>query len=124
MVAAHVVERLELHCDGAAHDAVADLQRTFAADETTHNGFEQAVDLEVRRLAARSRAERELLDSRLTSHLRADHRFGSVAADWGGRLLSAAISQAAVRKLTDISVTPRELRRQLGIASDEETGYS
>jgi uncharacterized NAD(P)/FAD-binding protein YdhS len=124
VVAAHVIERLELRCDGAARDAAADLHRTLTADGATSNGFEQAVTVEVKRLSARSRAERERLDTQLASHLRADHHGTAVATPGDGRLIRAAVNQAAVQKLTDISVTPRQLRRQLGITNDEEAECS
>jgi hypothetical protein len=35
-----------------------------------------------------------------------------------------AVNQAAVCKLTDISVTPRQLRRQLCISTDEEAEFA
>ncbi|MFF0097855.1 FAD/NAD(P)-binding protein [Micromonospora sp. NPDC005257] len=122
MVAAHVLERLELRCDGAARRAAAELRRTLTDDEATRDGFAHAVTLEVRRLAARSRAERERLDATLTGRLRSDH-FHGVRAEEGDRLLRAAVNQAALEKLTDISVTPRELRRQLGITNEGEAEY-
>lgn len=120
VVAAHIVERLELSHDDAARRAATELHRTFTAGGTARAEFEQAVAVEVRRLAARSRAERERLDRQLTGHLHADHRFPAGATGPGRRLLRAAVNRAAVRKLTDISVTPRQLRRQLGITTDEE----
>jgi uncharacterized NAD(P)/FAD-binding protein YdhS len=123
VVAAHVVERMELRCDRAARDAAAELHRRFTADEATRDGFEQAVATEVRRLAARSRNERERLDTQLAHHLSSDHRFSTATPDGGGRLIRAAVNQAAVQRLTDISVTPRQLRRQLGISTDEEAEY-
>ncbi|MFI7541897.1 FAD/NAD(P)-binding protein [Actinoplanes sp. NPDC049599] len=122
VVAAHIVERLELGCDGAARHAAAELHRTLSADEATRAEFEQAVALAVRLLAARSRAERAGLDAQLAGHLRADHRFTG-GTDEGGRLIRAAVNQAAVRKLTDVSVTPRQLRRLLGISNDEEADH-
>jgi uncharacterized NAD(P)/FAD-binding protein YdhS len=124
VVAAHVIERLELHCDGAAHHAATEHHRAFTADETTRAAFEQAVSLEVRRLAARSRAERERLEAQLGTHLRSNHRFHAVPADGRGQLMRAAVNQAAVERLTDVSVTPRQLRRQLGITNDEDAESS
>ncbi|MBM2620424.1 FAD/NAD(P)-binding protein [Actinoplanes sp. LDG1-06] len=92
VVAAHVVERLE-------------------HDDTHGDLFDEAVALEVKRMAARSRSEREQYDVQLANH------------PGSGLHPRAAISQAAVRRLTDISVTPRQLRRQLGISTDEEAEY-
>ncbi len=120
VVAAHVIERLELHCDDPARHAASEHHRAFSTDEATRSAFEQAVSVEVRRLAARSRAERERLDAQLGSHLRSHHRFNAVRTDGRRQLVRAAVNQAAVERLTDISVTPRQLRRQLGIASDED----
>jgi hypothetical protein len=80
--------------------------------------FEEAVVLEVRRLATRSRSERELLDSRLDDRLRAlGERPGLPAEAGRDALMRAVANRAAVRRLTDVSVTPRQLRRQLGIAN-------
>ncbi|TDB73934.1 FAD/NAD(P)-binding protein [Micromonospora sp. KC721] len=121
VVAAHVIERLELHCDGSARHAAAEHRRASSADETIRAAFEQAVSLEVRRLAARSRAERERLDARLRTHLRSsDHRLDAVPVAGRCQLMRAAVNQAAVERLTDVSVTPRQLRRQLGITNDED----
>jgi uncharacterized NAD(P)/FAD-binding protein YdhS len=119
VVAAHVIERLELHCDVPARHAATEHHRAFAADQTTCAAFEQAVSMEVRRLAARSRAEREHLDTQLEAQLRANHRFHAVLTDGRRQLMRAAVNQAAVQRLTDVSVTPRQLRRQLGITSEE-----
>ncbi|GAA2845875.1 hypothetical protein Acy02nite_47550 [Actinoplanes cyaneus] len=119
VVAAHVVERLELDRDGRAA-----LHRSLTADEATHDEFEQAVAVEVKRLAARSRAARERLDAQLVGLLRSGRRIPAATAEQDSRLIRVAVNRAAVRRLTDISVTPRQLRRQLGIANDEEAGYS
>ena len=136
VVAAHLIERLELHCDGAAGRAAADRCRALAADESTRPAFEEAVSLEVRRLATRSRDERRRLDDRLEAHLRSTNIFpasktasktaGKTASqpDGPGHLIRAAVNQAAVKRLTDISVTPRQLRRQLRITTDEDAEIS
>jgi hypothetical protein len=119
VVAAHVIERLELRCDDAASRAATEQHRAFTADETTPSAFEQAVSVEVRRLAARSLGERQRLDAQLGSHLRSHQRFTAVPGDGHRELMRAAVTQAAVERLTDISVTPRQLRRQLGIVDNE-----
>lgn len=123
VVAAHVIERLELHCDGSARHTATEHHRAFTADEadeTARAAFEQAVSMEVRRLAARSRAERERLDAQLGTYLQSDHRFDAVSTDGRCQLMRAAVIQAAVERLTDVSVTPRQLGRQLGTTNDED----
>ena len=70
----------------------------------------------------RTRSERESLDSRL------DARLGSIGelhprpldASQRDRLLRTLVNRAAVARLTDVSVTPRQLRRQLGLADAED----
>ena len=118
VVAAHVIERLELHGDGAARRA--DRCRTLAADESTRPAFDEAVSLEVRRLATRSRDERRGLDERLEAHMRSTNSFPDIHTDGHGHLMRAAVNQAAVKRLTDISVTPRQLRGRLRITTDED----
>jgi uncharacterized NAD(P)/FAD-binding protein YdhS len=120
VVAAHLIERLELHCDAAAHRAAADHRRTLASGESTRRAFEDAVFLEVRRLAARRRDERRRLDERLATHLRNTKSFRVVHVEGAGPMMRAAVNQAAVERLTDVSVTPRQLRGQLRITVDEE----
>ncbi|MEV6926557.1 FAD/NAD(P)-binding protein [Dactylosporangium sp. NPDC051485] len=114
VVAAHVIERLERQGADAEHPPA------LPADETARAAFEQAVSMEVKRLAARSRAVRERLDAQLATHLRADGRFAAVPAGARGRPMRAAVNQAAIQRLTDVSVTPRQLRRQLGITHEED----
>ena len=88
------------------------------ADQT---GFEEAVVLEVRRLATPARSERELLDARLDALIPALRGPCSAVPDASRceRLARAAVNRAAVERLTDVSVTPRQLRRQLGLAAME-----
>ncbi|MFJ4675505.1 MULTISPECIES: FAD/NAD(P)-binding protein [unclassified Kitasatospora] len=122
-VAAHVVEQLEL--PGAAPEpdppSARDLAGSRTSDgtfeEATDPAFDQAVNLEVRRMATRARARRERLDTRL------DALIGLLTTpdDPGGRRLRAAVTRSAVRRLTDVSVTPRQLRRHLGIADGGDT---
>jgi uncharacterized NAD(P)/FAD-binding protein YdhS len=84
-------------------------------------GFEEAVVLEVNRLATRARGERELFDARLDASIRALGGPHAAAADASRheRLVRAAVNRAAVERLTDVSVTPRQLRRRLGLAGIE-----
>ena len=121
-VAAHVVEQLELHDESlAAHlDAPrADLGNIEQADE---GEFDQAVSLEVRRLATRNRGERESLDLQLDARIKAASEPCRLPLDASrlDRLTRAAVSRAAVARLTDVSVTPRQLRRQLGLANPDD----
>ncbi|MEY9932268.1 putative NAD(P)/FAD-binding protein YdhS [Catenulispora sp. GP43] len=109
-VAAHALERLDL---GEPQDAeeVFGVAADFGNIGQAHRaGFEEAVVLEVKRLATRARGERELLDARV------DDRIRSLAAFRHERLVRAAVNRAAVARLTDVSVTPRQLRRRLGLA--------
>ncbi|MFL6112457.1 MAG: FAD/NAD(P)-binding protein [Catenulispora sp.] len=120
-VAAHALELLELgESEGAwrAEAAEPDLSTLGQAEGT---GFEEAVVLEVRRLVTRERSERELLDARLAVLIRSlgGPYTAAVAASRRERLVRAAVNRAAVERLTDVSVTPRELRRQLGLTGTE-----
>ncbi|MEV4560582.1 FAD/NAD(P)-binding protein [Kitasatospora sp. NPDC049285] len=112
-VAAHVIEQLEL--SPATYELAESDTPDGTFEEAAGPSFEHAVKLEVRRLAARDRVEREGLDARV------DALIGPLATpdDTGHRhrRLRAAVNRSAVRRLTDVSVTPRQLRRQLGIAS-------
>jgi phosphohistidine swiveling domain-containing protein len=123
VVAAHVIERLELQCDDVARRAAADRCRTLAADESTRPAFEEAVSLEVRRLATRSpgraQAPRRPPGSPPACH---EQLPMPSAPTRHGHLMRAAVNQAAVKRLTDVSVTPRQLRRQLRITTDRRCG--
>lgn len=92
--------------------------------QTRPAGFEEAVVLEVKRMATRERGERELLDARLKAHIRSLSGSKAAAVDASRasrqeRLVRAAVNRAAVERLTDVSVTPRQLRRQLGLTGIE-----
>ncbi|MEU6405230.1 FAD/NAD(P)-binding protein [Streptomyces sp. NPDC046985] len=124
-VAAHVIERCETRADDLAE--VSDAEGTCGiyvskGEEAARPGTEEAVALEVRRLAARARSEREVLDSRLDACLRSLPGRPPLPADAAryDRLLRTAVTRAAVRRLTDVSVTPRELRRRLGLAKADD----
>lgn len=124
-VAAHAIERLELREDGLAEGmAQYPRYRQFINDvsnveEAAGPGFEEAVVLEVRRLATRSRNAREVLDSRLEASIRSMGELPNLPTDASrhARLMRTVVNRAAVGRLTDVSVTPRQLRRQLGIAN-------
>jgi uncharacterized NAD(P)/FAD-binding protein YdhS len=118
-VPAHALELLEL---GGLTDvpraAEADFGNIGKADQA---GFEDAVVLGVKRLATRERGMRELLDARLDASIRSLGGPHAAAVDTSQRerLVRAAVNRAAVERLTDVSVTPRQLRRQLGLAGIE-----
>ncbi|MEJ2854041.1 MULTISPECIES: FAD/NAD(P)-binding protein [unclassified Saccharothrix] len=87
-VAAAILRRLESCYDHRADAEVAD---------------PEAVKTEVRRMAARTRAEREALSRQLDARVtHPAHRH--------------AVNAAATDRLNDLSVTPRELRTNLGLA--------
>jgi uncharacterized NAD(P)/FAD-binding protein YdhS len=114
--AAHVLERLEL--SGLERGRLGTLEQAASP------GFEEAVVLEVRRLAMRTRTERERLDARLGARIRAAAELPGLPEDTApstrARLLRAVVNRAAVARLTDVSVTPRQLRRDLGLAGADD----
>jgi hypothetical protein len=122
-VAARAIELLDPQeptglADAGHSEADAANLGTFGqADQT---GFQEAVVLEVKRMATRARSERELIGARLDVHIRS---LGGAhaAADPSRRerLVRAAVNRAAVERLTDVSVTPRQLRRHLGLTGIE-----
>ncbi|WLQ45077.1 FAD/NAD(P)-binding protein [Streptomyces laculatispora] len=118
-VAAHVIERLEPSGDGLAGRLTQYCGHASNIKEAARAEFEEAVTLEVRRLATRARSERELIDFRLESCIRsvAELPALSVDASLRDRLMRVIVNRAAVERLTDISVTPKQLRRQLGIVN-------
>jgi uncharacterized NAD(P)/FAD-binding protein YdhS len=129
-VAAHALELLELGGLGAERHGEADEEgkagevaeaNLGTIEQADRTGFEEAVVLEVRRLATPARSERELLDARLDAlipSLRGQHA-AVVDASRRERLARAAVNRAAVERLTDVSVTPRQLRRQLGLTATD-----
>ncbi|MFG2905777.1 FAD/NAD(P)-binding protein [Kitasatospora sp. NPDC048286] len=125
-VAAHVVERLEPEEDVSSEEVSLGLVRRRGAlgnlEEAVREGFEDAVLLEARRMASRGRIERELLDSRLDARIRSmgDRPTRPTDAARHDRLMRAVVNRVAVERLTDVSVTPRQLRRQLGMATAGE----
>ncbi|MGW3075302.1 FAD/NAD(P)-binding protein [Kitasatospora sp. NPDC001132] len=125
-VAAHVVERLEPEEDVSFEEVSQGLVRRPGAlgnlEEAVREGFEDAVLLEARRMASRGRIERELLDSRLDARIRSmgDRPTRPTDAARYDRLMRAVVNRVAVERLTDVSVTPRQLRRQLGMATAGE----
>lgn len=106
-VAATVLCRLETCYDQAAVTLPATLGPELA----------EAVSLDVRRMTARRRDHRQALTARLEDNLRAIRditiRDGGVPA--ADRALRSAITRVAAAKLRDLSVTPRDLRSNLGL---------
>ncbi|XVV07638.1 FAD/NAD(P)-binding protein [Actinosynnema sp. CA-248983] len=100
-VAAAVLRRLETCYDPAD------------VDIPDPAAFTRSVNLEVRRMAARTRTDREALTSQLETCMEALRRAGVP-----GRALRRAVNAAATDKLNDLSVTPRELRALLGLAGE------
>ncbi len=124
-VAAHAIEQVELFEDDL-HRELAQYPhyRSYVSktEEAVPAALEQAVVLEVRRLATRVRSERDVLDSLLETCIRAMAGRPTLPTDASrhDRLVRAVVNRAAVRRLTDVSVTPRQLRRQLGIGNAED----
>ncbi|MFG3407980.1 FAD/NAD(P)-binding protein [Streptomyces sp. NPDC048142] len=123
-VAAHVVEQLELRQDGLSDIAARHPHyRSYASnpEEAVRAALEESVVLEVRRLATRQREQREALDSRLNASLPSPAGLPALPRDVArpDRLMRAVVNRVAVERLNDVSVTPRQLRRQLGIGNVE-----
>ncbi|MER5863359.1 FAD/NAD(P)-binding protein [Kitasatospora sp. NPDC002040] len=121
-VAARAIEQLELREDGLARNMAEFGGHVSNIEEAVHQGFEEAVVLEVRRLATRARTERELLDSRLEACIGSIGELPALPTDAPrrGLLIRTVVNRVAVERLTDVSVTPRQLRRQLGIVNAED----
>nr|WP_286158406.1 FAD/NAD(P)-binding protein [Streptomyces sp. CB03911] len=121
-VAASAIEQLELREDASDRSLAQFRGHVSNMEEAARGGFEEAVGLEVRRLAARNRSERELFESRLDERIRFVGELASLSMDapLRDRLMRVLVNRAAVERLTDVSVTPRQLRRQLGMANAED----
>jgi hypothetical protein len=124
-VAAHAIEHVELFEDDVRRELARhphDRSYVSKTEEAVPAALEQAVVLEVRRLATRVRSERDVLDSLLETCIRAMAGRPTLPTDASrhDRLVRAVVNRAAVRRLTDVSVTPRQLRRQLGIGNAED----
>lgn len=115
-VAASVLCRLESCYD--ASTAVADVPDLEWDEAVTHSTM-----LDVHRMTARRQDHRQMLIARLEDSLHALRE--AVARTGGGAVpdpvLRFAITSAATEKLTDLSVTPRELRSALGLERRLET---
>jgi uncharacterized NAD(P)/FAD-binding protein YdhS len=110
-VAATVLRQLESCYD----DATATLANT--PDPNVNQAIEHSIRLDVRRMAARRRTDRQALAARLDTCLQ-NIRNVPTRNDRTpptDRALRNAVNEAATAKLTDLSVTPRELRSHLGL---------
>lgn len=111
-VAATVLRRLESCYDEHAEELAA----TLTEDPLVREVFARSVLLDVRRMTARRGRDRRALATRLEVSLRGirDACSGS-EAPWSDRALRSAVNTAAMEKLNDLSVTPRDLRGLLGL---------
>jgi uncharacterized NAD(P)/FAD-binding protein YdhS len=109
-VAATVLCRLESCYDASA--TVADVPDLEWGEAVAHSTM-----LDVRRMTARRRDHRQALITRLEDGLHALRE--AVARNGGAAVPDAAlrfaVTSAAAERLTDLSVTPRELRSVLGL---------
>ncbi|MBW8802744.1 MAG: FAD/NAD(P)-binding protein [Catenulisporales bacterium] len=127
-VAAHALELLELgdlvgaRGAEAAEPELGTIGQPGKLGQADRTGFEEAVVLEVRRLATRARGERELLDARLDAVIQSLGGAHAAAVKTSRRenLARAAVNRAAVERLTDVSMTPRQLRRELGLTGIDQ----
>ncbi|MDS0140097.1 MULTISPECIES: FAD/NAD(P)-binding protein [unclassified Amycolatopsis] len=111
-VAATLLRRLESCYDEHAED----LAETLTEDLGVRKAFAASVMLDVRRMTARRSRDREALATRLEASLAGIRDATSDSeAPWTDRALRSAVNTAAMRKLNDLSVTPRELRGLLGL---------
>lgn len=106
-VAATVLCRLETCYGEAAVTPEAGLAPELA----------EAISLDVRRMTARRRDYRQEFTARLEDSLQAilDSTIRDGAGPVTDRALRTAVARAAAEKLRDISVTPRDLRSNLGL---------
>ncbi|ONI84833.1 pyridine nucleotide-disulfide oxidoreductase [Saccharothrix sp. ALI-22-I] len=120
VVAATALHRLERRYDEQAADVVAmsaDPPDGELADAVAHS-----VALDVRRMATRRRDDREALGTRVEESIRAIREITTRddMTPVSDRALRYAVNAAATTKLTDLSVTPRELRSVLGLDEPAE----
>ncbi|MFE5462646.1 FAD/NAD(P)-binding protein [Nocardia sp. NPDC056564] len=108
-VAAHVLRNLESRYDSS--EPPTDGAPTPALE----NEWAQLVSLEIQRLAARERPRRAEYREQLDLKLR------TALGQFDIRTWLTAINRAAVDRLTEVSVTPRELRTQLQLDQQPTT---
>ncbi|GAA2996958.1 FAD/NAD(P)-binding protein [Actinokineospora diospyrosa] len=109
------------HSIGVAAGVLRELETRYASDpapteqllpEPLRRRWSTLVDLEVRRLAARGLQGRDELLARFEAEL------ADATGVPGDRRWVARLNEAAVERLTDVSVTPRELRSSLALDAD------
>nr|WP_042197679.1 FAD/NAD(P)-binding protein [Kibdelosporangium sp. MJ126-NF4] len=106
-VAATILCRLESCYDDQADDVIP------ALDDAARESFTYSVALDVHRMAARHNPTRQALTRRLEESLAAVHDAMPVAVT--AEALRYAVNTVAVTRLNDLSVTPRDLRSELGL---------
>ncbi|MBM7774904.1 putative NAD(P)/FAD-binding protein YdhS [Actinokineospora baliensis] len=106
------------HSTGVAAAVLRDLENRYRGEAAEGEPpaplarrWSTLVDLEVRRLATRDRSSRTELLGRLEAEL-ADALGPAADRRWAAR-----VNQAAVERLSDVSVTPRQLRTRLALDS-------
>ncbi|MEU4765135.1 FAD/NAD(P)-binding protein [Actinosynnema sp. NPDC023794] len=114
-VAATTLHRLESCFDESAGGLVGALTET--ADPELREAVSHSVTLDVRRMAARRRDDRQALAALLEESIQRVRALATrdSATPPTDRALRFAVNSAATTKLTDLSVTPRELRFLLGL---------
>ncbi|WP_312879772.1 FAD/NAD(P)-binding protein [Actinomadura luteofluorescens] len=121
-VAATVLRHLESRYDEPTETASKAMNH--GGDDAVRAAFARAVRLDVRRMAARRRRDREDLAARLANGL--DVLRDAVTA--GGEApvpdgaLRSVVNAAAAARLNDLSVTPRDLRSLLELDRPPESG--
>ncbi len=129
--ALRIVSILERDASDAADNAGGELQAQLrecvpaVARDDFNALFDKAAGMKVHWLSARRRADKSVIQSELESLVRKlcqglSQR--SPPAGKGEDLLRAALTDESLRRMTDVSVTPLELRRRLGLdaARNEE----
>jgi uncharacterized NAD(P)/FAD-binding protein YdhS len=119
-IAAMVLRRLESCYDERSEDVAPTLPDTPVAEVA--EAVANSVMLDVRRMAARRRDDRQELAANFEASLQVIQ--GAITRNGGAaiadRALRTAVNAAATAKLTDLSVTPRDLRSILGLAAPHE----
>ncbi|MCE6996093.1 hypothetical protein LZG04_14965 [Saccharothrix sp. S26] len=112
------------HVESCFDEQAVELARvlTDAADPELREVVTRSVDLDVRRMATRGRADRRVPEAALEANIQRirelTSRNGTPAPS--DRAVRFAVNSAATAKLTDLSVTPRELRFALGLEGSPE----
>ncbi|MEV8443719.1 FAD/NAD(P)-binding protein [Actinosynnema sp. NPDC051121] len=121
-VAATTLHRLESCYDEQAADLAGSFAETSALDPGLREAVAHSVTLDVRRMATRGRDDRWSLAARLEEGIQRIRELATRdgTATPSDRAVRFAVNAAATAKLTDLSVTPRELRFLLGLEGSVE----